>query len=175
MDAEVISQYLSVKFRRSPTTIAIFSMSSVFILASHSSSLCPIKTEYRIGIFQADSVHEARLYRHVADVECGKETFSVSSDDYTKARNKAKAAEETSDLQSEAKSPLERRKRPAFTLEDSTSSDEAAVFYPAPDLKKQRNIAACSHSVGEESQGEGQEDEIHSDKQCSIGKLRKIF
>ncbi|XP_076660327.1 uncharacterized protein LOC143364107 [Halictus rubicundus] len=66
-------------------------------------------------------------------------------------------------------SPSERRKRPAFTLEDSTSSDEAAVFYPAPDLKKQRNIAACSHSVGEESQGEGQEDEIHSDKQCSIG------
>ncbi|XP_076660771.1 uncharacterized protein LOC143364166 [Halictus rubicundus] len=96
-------------------------------------------------------------------------------DDYMKARNKAKAAEETSDLQSEAESPLERRKRPAFTLEDSTSSDEAAVFYPAPDLKKQRNIATCSHSVGEESQGEVQEDEIHYDKQCSIGKLRKIF
>ncbi|XP_076660913.1 uncharacterized protein LOC143364452 [Halictus rubicundus] len=30
-------------------------------------------------------------------------------------------------------------------------------------------FSACSHSVGEESQGEGQEDEIHSDKQCSIG------
>ncbi|XP_076660163.1 uncharacterized protein LOC143363475 [Halictus rubicundus] len=72
-------------------------------------------------------------------------------------------------LRPSAESPSERRKRPAFTLEDSTSSDEAAVFYPAPDLKKQRNIAACSHSVGEESQGEGQEDEIHSDKQCSIG------
>ncbi|XP_053984607.1 uncharacterized protein LOC128879469 isoform X2 [Hylaeus volcanicus] len=81
--------------------------------------------------------------------------YFILSDTYSKARRKARDAEDTSDLLSEAESSRKRKKTKRFISSETEDSDESMCFPsppPMPEMKKENEAAATEADSSSNSQ-----------------------
>ncbi|XP_054016833.1 uncharacterized protein LOC128897141 isoform X1 [Hylaeus anthracinus] len=73
--------------------------------------------------------------------------YFILSDTYSKARRKARDAEDTSDLLSEAESSRKRKKTKRFISSETEDSDESMCFLSPPPMPEMKKEMSTQHSI----------------------------